>query len=259
MRSSVDLPEPDGPSRQTSSPSATVRSKLSTARTVGPNCLVTPLMSRTAMTCLMRRSRGRTSRALMTRAREQQREERRDPEDHRQHGAVLDHRLVVDERDHQHRHGADLRRADQPGALGLVEGVDEGQQHRGGDGRAGLRQGDRPEHAERRGADVARRFLHAPVDALEGRDRDPDHEEQRADELDQHHAPEIADQVEAEEDAGDGDQQAELREGLAGEEREEQQAAERETRSRAKAIGGRQADERRDQPSPRPTGWMLRW
>ena len=39
-------------------------------------------------------------------------------------------------RDHQHRHGADLRRADQPGALGLVEGADEAQQHRGGDGRA---------------------------------------------------------------------------------------------------------------------------
>ncbi len=48
IRSSVDLPEPEGPSRQTSSPSATVRSKLSTARMV-PKALVTSRMSRTAM------------------------------------------------------------------------------------------------------------------------------------------------------------------------------------------------------------------
>ena len=65
---------------------------------------------------------------------------------------------------------------------------------------AGLRQGDRPEDAERPGADVAGGFLHAPVDGLEGGDRDPDHEEQRAHELDQHHAPEGGDEIEAEED-----------------------------------------------------------
>ena len=81
-----------------------------------------------------------------------------------------------------------------------------------------------------RGADVARRLLHAAVDGLEGGDRDPDHEEQRADELDQHHAPEGADQVEVQEDAGDGDEEAELREGVAGEEGEEEQVADRESR-----------------------------
>src|SRR5438552_11856149 len=42
--SSVDLPQPDGPSRQTNSPGATSRSMFSNARMVCVNCLRTPRM-----------------------------------------------------------------------------------------------------------------------------------------------------------------------------------------------------------------------
>src|SRR6218665_1251863 len=123
MRSSVDLPEPDGPSRQTSSPSPTVRLNLSTA-TVVENTLLTSLMSRTATGCfsLPAEAAGKAARRDHA-ARKQQRDEARHPEQHGAHRAILDHRLVVDEADHQHRHGADLRSADQPGALGFVERV----------------------------------------------------------------------------------------------------------------------------------------
>ena len=42
MRKSVDLPEPDGPNRQTSSPSSMTRSMASSAMTL-PNALAMPL------------------------------------------------------------------------------------------------------------------------------------------------------------------------------------------------------------------------
>src|SRR5689334_17799951 len=101
MRSSVDLPEPDGPSRQTSSPLPTVRSKLSTARTAAPKCLLTPLMSRTAMR--LRPEAAGERPATDDAPCKQQREEARHPQDHRKHRAVLDDGLVVDEGDHQDR------------------------------------------------------------------------------------------------------------------------------------------------------------
>src|SRR3569623_386970 len=195
MRSSVDLPEPDGPSRHTSSPSPTVRLKLSTARTSPEKSFVTPLMSRTAKRNSLCAETARERAAADDAAREQQREEGRDPEDDGEHRSVLDHRLVVDERDHEDGHGANGGRTNQPCALGLVEGVDECQQHGGANGRAGLRQGDRPEDPQRARADVARCLLHAAITALEGGDRDPDHEEQCADELDQQHAPEIEEEI----------------------------------------------------------------
>src|SRR3569623_1541190 len=142
MRSRVDLPEPDGPSRHTSSPSPTVRLKLSTARTLPEKSFVTPLMSRTAKRNSLCAETARERAAADDAAREQQREEGRDPEEAGEHSSVLDHRLVIDERDHEDRQGADGWCADQPGARGLVDGVDEGEQDRRAYRRPGLRQSD---------------------------------------------------------------------------------------------------------------------
>jgi hypothetical protein len=91
------------------------------------------------------------------------------------------------------------------------------------------------------GTDVARCLLHSAVDGLEGGDRDPDHVEERPHQLDHHHTPESADEVEVEEDAGDGDEEPKFWESLTREEREEQQIAHRKAHPR-KGVSGWQAD-----------------
>src|SRR3954454_2426981 len=223
-RSTVDLPQPDGPSTQTNSPRSTASEIPATAGVV-PNDFVRSSSTRTDIAA------GSDAQARGQRAGvehppgDHEQDERRHPEQHREHRPVLDDELLGDERDHHDRHGADRRHADQQRPSGLVEGVDEGQQERGPDRRGGLGQGHVEEHLTRRGADVERRLLEPPVDAAEGGSRDPDHVEERAHELDQHHALEGADEAEREEDHRHHHVEGEAREGLGGDEGEQQRLA----------------------------------
>src|SRR5438477_513810 len=140
---SVDFPQPDGPSRQTKAPSA-ISSVTSSIAATSPNRFDRPRRLTRDKTVLRpspascAEAGGDGARAEDA-PRKEHGQERRHPEEHGQNGSILDDELVVDQRDHQDGHRPDIRGADQEGAVGLVEGGDEGQEQRRPDRRARLR------------------------------------------------------------------------------------------------------------------------
>src|SRR5581483_6762366 len=165
QRSAVDLPQPEGPSRQRNSPSAT-SSDIALTATVAPKRRVRDFRLSVAIPrpFALRGDAGGEGAAVEHPPGEDQQNQRRHPENRREHGAVLHDDLPGDQRQHDDRQGTDIRYADQQRALDLVEGVDEGQEQSGADRRRHLGQGDPDQYREMRGAYIPRRFFQAAVD-----------------------------------------------------------------------------------------------
>src|SRR5690348_11048672 len=90
QRSAVDLPQPEGPSRQTNSPSAT-SSDIALTAMVAPKRRVKDCRLSVAILCSLvsGRDAGGEGAAVEHAPGEDQEDQRRHPEDRREHGAIL--------------------------------------------------------------------------------------------------------------------------------------------------------------------------
>ena len=164
MRSSVVLPQPDGPSSAKNSFSRMSSETPSTAAT-GPKRLVTLSMARS-----VRGVAHGVERSAVEALRETQRGDADRHDDGRQR--------VDLRRDAEADHRVDLHRQRGRGAPGaggeegddeLVDREREGEQRAGDDGRQDHRQRDAAEGGERRGAEIGRGLDDRPVEDLQPR------------------------------------------------------------------------------------------
>src|SRR6266850_6964482 len=146
-RSVVVLPQPEGPSRATSSPGCTVSSRPATAAT-SPKRLVRPVMTTPGMGSA-RSARGACAHDVAT---EQGLHRRHDGEGHHEHedaeyrdGAELAFFLQVE--DH-HRHDLRIRGEQDDGGRELADDPDEDEAPGGDDPAPGERRGDLAQHAQ---------------------------------------------------------------------------------------------------------------
>ena len=174
-RSSVDLPQPDGPSTATTDPAGTSRSTWSTA-TVAPKRTVRSRTSRPPVShqnAPIEPTRSRCTANITTRGGRGQHHRR----GHR-HPEVLRARVADQPVDH-HRQGRVVVAGQEAGRAELAERDREREPGRGEQRPPGHRQVDGQQHPQRPGAERGRRLALAVVDRAEHRRHGADDERQR--------------------------------------------------------------------------------